>query len=70
MNRKKITVYVTGGAFPSLKEISERTGIPVSRLIDQAVDDYFQAIGWQDGSLVQPIDKEYIKQHLRSKTSR
>lgn len=65
-NRQKLTTYVAENNYDSLKEISERTQIPVGRLIDQAVSEYLRTLEWQQEPSVPPIDHEYLKQQLRT----
>lgn len=62
--RKKLTTYVSGDHFVSLKRISAKTHIPVGRLIDQALNEYFELLGMAKQPAVPPIDKDYLKHVL------
>lgn len=39
----KILINVSGGPLESLRSMSEETGIPVSRFIRQAIDDFISS---------------------------
>ena len=65
--RQKLTTYVSLNHFVSLKEISNRTQIPMGRLIDQALNEYFTEIGFQDSPVVAPIDKDFLRELLAAK---
>jgi len=63
-SRQKVTTYIGLDHIVRLREISHATQIPIGRLIDQALDEYFQEIGYKESPSVPPVDKEYIRQRL------
>jgi len=65
-NRTRITTYIAAAHQRSLRVLSERTGIPVGRLIDQSLSDFLEAVGMQEEPSVPPIDKQYLRQRMRS----
>lgn len=56
----KFTALLDGYHHSTLQNISDATGIPMSRIISQALDDFFKKIGLQEEPETPPIDTEFI----------
>ena len=63
--RARLTTYIATEHIAALRTISEKTQIPMGRLVDQALDEYLKLIGWQDEPSVPPIDPKYISKRIQ-----
>lgn len=68
VSRKKLTTYVDMMHFIALKKLSERTQIPIGRLIDQALNEYLSSLGLEDAPPAPPIDKDYMRSRLAAES--
>jgi|YelNatPaOPRAMG01_1025707.scaffolds.fasta_scaffold52948_3 hypothetical protein len=60
--RARFTTYMSKTHYKALLEISEKTGIPISDLIGQALDAYLkEKLGILDEYDMPPIDIEFIR---------
>lgn len=61
LEKKKITTYLLFVYQKIFREMSDETGISMTRLMNQAVDEFLQKIGRIDGPLTPPINTSYLR---------
>lgn len=61
VKKEKLTTYMLSVYRDLLKEMSDETGISMTKLINQAVDEFLQDIDRIDGSLTPPISRDYLR---------
>lgn len=61
MKKEKLTTYMFSIYHDLLKEISEETGVSMTKLINQALDEFLQDIDRINGSLTPPINKNFFR---------
>lgn len=61
--RKRLTTYLAEENMLALQRLSEQSGVPMGRILDQALDEFFKKIELrsQDAKVVPPIAEDHFK---------
>lgn len=66
-DKERFTSYLYAGHISMIRELSEETGLPINRLLSQALDEFLEDIGYQDKNQVPHLDLENYLEQRRSK---
>lgn len=59
--RARVTTNLSGENAAALEEVADEMNIPLGRVVDQALDDYFDRIGVRDERSAPPYDPSHLK---------
>lgn len=59
--RKRVTTYLAEENATSLRAISDAAGVPMSKIMDQALDRFFSDIEWRETPSTAPVNLEHYK---------
>lgn len=62
---EKLTMLLDSSHIRALREISEVTRLPMSKIAGLALDDFLQKVKWQDEPAVAPIDPRFIERRIQ-----
>jgi hypothetical protein len=60
--RERVTTNLSGENAATLQEFSGELGVPLGRVVDQALDEFFQSVGVYKKPTVPPYDMDHLKQ--------
>lgn len=63
--RERVTTNLSGDNAACLQSLSSELGVPLGRIIDQALDEFFMSVGVRDSRSTTPYDKEHIKEMIQ-----
>lgn len=59
--RKRVTTYLAEENATSLRSISNAAGVPMSKVMDQALDRFFHDIDWRETPSTAPVNLEHFR---------
>jgi len=60
--RVRVTTNLSGENSAALEEVSGEMNLPLGRVVDQALDEYFDKIGARKERSAPPYDSEHLKE--------
>ncbi len=66
-NRKRVTTYLSNVHMSKLRSLSDEAGVPMGKIIDQALDNFFTEIGLQEQPTGPSIDLKLLREAILKK---
>ena len=63
--RKRLTTYLAEDNVAYLQALSRQTGVPLGRIIDQALDVFLKKIEARKDPITPPIEEEHFKEAVK-----